>query len=178
MNLRKNFHTFDSLYTFLLLLVFLLFSLLLAGTGSAVYQKGADSLEENYTSRTALSYLTEKLRQHDSSGELFFSKVDTLPALTLRDRQGDDRFLTYIYYYEGALRELFTREGNTVTPDMGSAIVGISGFDFALVGSDGILRDEINRPEDPADRTLLLRLSVTNARGEEQWTLVHLSAVR
>ena len=32
-----------------------------------VYQNGTDSLNKNYTSRMALSYLAEKLRQHDHS---------------------------------------------------------------------------------------------------------------
>ena len=65
MNSKPTRHSIDTLFTFLLLLSFLLFSLLVAGTGSMVYQNGTDSLNKNYTSRMALSYLAEKLRQHD-----------------------------------------------------------------------------------------------------------------
>ena len=62
MNSKPTRHSIDTLFTFLLLLSFLLFSLLVAGTGSMVYQNGTDSLNKNYTSRMALSYLAEKLR--------------------------------------------------------------------------------------------------------------------
>ena len=75
MNSKPTRHSIDTLFTFLLLLSFLLFSLLVAGTGSMVYQNGTDSLNKNYTSRMALSYLDEqpqtdrtddqKEKQHD-----------------------------------------------------------------------------------------------------------------
>ena len=42
MNSKPTRHSIDTLFTFLLLLSFLLFSLLVAGTGSIVYQNGTD----------------------------------------------------------------------------------------------------------------------------------------
>ena len=48
MNSKPTRHSIDTLFTFLLLLSFLLFSLLVAGTGSMVYQNGTDSLNKNY----------------------------------------------------------------------------------------------------------------------------------
>ena len=49
MTQKKSSHVFDTLFAFLLLIAFLLFSLLLSGVGSVIYQKGTDSLNENYT---------------------------------------------------------------------------------------------------------------------------------
>ena len=40
MTQKKSFHVFDALFAFLLLIAFLLFSLLLSGVGSVIYQKG------------------------------------------------------------------------------------------------------------------------------------------
>lgn len=162
MHEKRTAHTFDTVFTFLLLLAFLLFSLLVAGTGAAIYRKGSDSLNENYTSRTALAYLGEKLRQHDSENAVFFSEVDTCPALTLREQRDGQSYLTYLYYYDGALRELFTREGTAVQPEMGSAIVSLSDVTF-----------ELTEPAD-ADRTPSLLLTVTDENGEVQSELVHL----
>lgn len=71
MTQKKSSHVFDTLFAFLLLIAFLLFSLLLSGVGSVIYQKGTDSLNENYTTRTALAYLQEKLRQHDETRRLY-----------------------------------------------------------------------------------------------------------
>ena len=41
MNQKKGLHTADSLFSFLLLLVFSLFTLLLSGTGAAIYRNSA-----------------------------------------------------------------------------------------------------------------------------------------
>ena len=108
MTQKKSSHVFDMLFAFLLLIAFLLFSLLLSGVGSVIYQKGTDSLNENYTTRTALAYLQEKLRQHDETGAFTETTVGDQPALALTETKDDGTYITYIYYYEGALRELFT----------------------------------------------------------------------
>lgn len=162
MNRRGTFHTIDSLFTFLLLLAFLLFALLLAGTGSAVYRKSADSLNANYTSRTALSYLAEKLRQHDRAGSVEATQLDGLPALALHEEQNGDAYLTYIYFYDGALRELFTRTSTAAVPDMGSAIAALSDFSFTLSSSE--------------DGGQILEVSATDKSGQEYSELLHLSS--
>lgn len=165
MQSKRTSHTIDLLFTFLLMLTFLLFSLLLAQTGATVYRKGADSLNETYTSQTALSYVTEKLRQHDCDGSVSLSSIDQIPALILSDDLEGASYRTYIYYYDGALRELFTRASTKVTPEMGSAIVELSGFHFKpLTVSSAV------------DSGLLLFLCVTGTDGEEQSELIHLCA--
>ena len=163
MNRKSQGHSIDTLFTFLLLLSFLLFSLLIAGTGSVVYQHGTDSLNKNYTSRTALSYLTEKLRQHDRAGDAAIGKLDGIPSLVLYEEQNGTRYCTYLYFYDGALRELFTRESNAPSADMGTAIAELSGFTFSVeAGTD--------------DSEPVLLLTVTDGDGNVDTARIHLSA--
>ncbi len=130
MNQKKGLHTADSLFSFLLLLVFSLFTLLLSGTGAAVYRNSASHLDENYTSRTAIAYISEKVRQHNSSGDILFSEIDGTEALVFHDTIEGESFLTYVYYNDGALRELFLRESSQPDTSMGSRIAELSDFSF------------------------------------------------
>ena len=162
MTQKKSFHVFDALFAFLLLIAFLLFSLLLSGVGSVIYQKGTDSLNENYTTRTALAYLQEKLRQHDEADALSETTVGEQPALALAETKDGADYVTYIYYYDGALRELFTAS-STPIPETGSKITELSSFTFEELSSPG--------KEDGH----LLRLSAADGTGVVQSVIVHTS---
>ena len=163
MTQKKSFHVFDSLFAFLLLIAFLLFSLLFSGVGSVIYQKGTDSLNENYTTRTALAYLQEKLRQHDEAGAFSETTVGSQPALALTETKDGTDYVTYIYYYDGALRELLTAASITPSPETGSKITELSSFTF----------EELSSPSE--DGGHLLRLSAADDTGAVQSVIVHTS---
>ena len=55
MNLKQKTHSGDTLFSILLLLVFTVFTLMLADTEAAVYKNSTSHLNENYTSRTAIA---------------------------------------------------------------------------------------------------------------------------
>lgn len=118
----------NSLFSVLLLLMFAASAFLLVLLGSRIYQNGTDKLNENYTIRTAVAYVSEKIRQHEDTGCISMQELDGLPALCLKDIINDDIFFTYIYFYDHALKELFVRQNTYPSPDMGSTIVELSDF--------------------------------------------------
>ncbi|MCD7814292.1 MAG: DUF4860 domain-containing protein [Lachnospiraceae bacterium] len=153
--MRQKQHSTNTFFTFLLLLAFALFALLLASTGAVVYQNSVASLEENYTSRTAIAYVAEKIRQYDSDGQISFSSVEDLPALVLHSASNASAAtVTYIYFCDGSLCELYVREETTPTAAMGTAIVELSDF---------IIEQE----------KTLLRVTVISTEGEEMSLLIH-----
>ncbi|MCD8074485.1 MAG: DUF4860 domain-containing protein [Lachnospiraceae bacterium] len=155
MDMRQRQHSTNTFFTFLLLLAFALFALLLAGTGAVVYQNSVASLEENYTSRTAVAYVAEKIRQYDSDGQISFSSVEDLPALALHSAlDASAATITYIYFYDGSLCELYVREETTPTAAMGTAMVELSDFTIE-------------------QEKTLLRVTVVSTEGEEMSLLVH-----
>ena len=131
--MNNRSHSMDTLFTFLLLLLFALFSLFLAAMGSSIYRKGVSHLNENYTSRTAIAYLTEKIRQHDSRGSISSSEVEGLPALCLLDEIDGQSYSTYIYFDEGSLKELFIPSERIASKSLGTSIVELESLtmDFA-----------------------------------------------
>ena len=163
MNSKPTRHSIDTLFTFLLLLSFLLFSLLVAGTGSIVYQNGTDSLNKNYTSRTALSYLAEKLRQHDHTDGISIRELGDIPSLALYEEQNGTYYCTYLYFYDGALRELFTQASNVPPANMGTVIAELSGFTFSVEST-------------PDGSESVLLITVTDTEGRDTTARIHLSA--
>ncbi len=152
---RKKQHSTDFLFSFLLLITFALFALVLAGTGALVYQNSIESLDENYTSRTAVSYVAEKVRQYDSEGLVSLSEVEGIPALRLSsDEDADAATCTYIYFYQESLCELLVRAETTPQAAMGTPLVELSDFTIEQVGE-------------------LLRVTAVSPDGEEMSMLIH-----
>lgn len=152
-------HATDTLFTFLLLLSFCLFTMVLSGMGAAVYKNSSAHLEENYTSRTAVAYVTEKVRQHNTAGSIFLSEVEGIPALALRDTIENSDFLTYVYFYENHLCELMTRAENTPTAQMGTPLVELSSLDIRLA--------------DHSQDSSLLRVTAVSPEGNTLSAILH-----
>ena len=66
---------------------------------------------KNFSSSTALSYIANKVRQGDREGAVDVIDVDGTPVLELIQSAGQVDYYTWIYYRDGSIRELFTREG-------------------------------------------------------------------
>ena len=128
-----------------------------------VYQNGIDSLNKNYTSRMALSYLAEKLRQHDHTDGVNVRELDDIPSLVLYEEQNGTHYCTYLYFYDGALRELFTQASNVPSADMGTAITELSGFTFSVESA-------------PDGSESVLLITVTDTEGRNNTARIHLSA--
>lgn len=76
-NARK--HSTDILFVLLLFLVFTSSALAVILLGAKVYQNTASRMESNYTVRTALAYVTEKIRHADESGAISPGELDGFP---------------------------------------------------------------------------------------------------
>ena len=125
-NARK--HSTDILFVLLLFLVFTSSALAVILLGAKVYQNTASRMESNYTVRTALAYVTEKIRHADESGAISPGELDGLPALILSQEIEGTSYRTYLYFQDGALKELLTEASREVTPEQGTAIVSLAGF--------------------------------------------------
>ena len=96
-------------------------------------------MSSNYETRTSVSYVTEKLRQHDialtsdSDGEsgVCLSELAGYPALLFKQENSGKEYFTYLYFYEGHLKELLidsnTQLGNSA-PAAGQNIMELSDF--------------------------------------------------
>lgn len=76
-------HMIDVLFILTLFLVFALSSISVVGIGIQVYRTIVTDMDSNYNSRTAIAYVTEKLREADTSGSVRLGSIDDCDALIL-----------------------------------------------------------------------------------------------
>ena len=120
----------------LLLALFLLLAGLTAVRSAAAYKKILDRSDRRDRS-TALTYITEKVRQNDTAGALRIGTIGDCQALVIE--QGDQiLYDTYIYCHDGSLRELMIKRELAPAPEMGRSLLPMESLELTL--EDGLLR--------------------------------------
>ena len=107
---NRTMHTIDMIFPLLFLLLFCLCALLVVLQGARIYEKTAAGLQENYTVRTAASYLREKVRKCGNDSQAAVEEIDGRQVLVLDSDQGGETYATYIYEEDGSLKELFMKK--------------------------------------------------------------------
>lgn len=125
---QKNRHMVDFLFVIVLFCVFALSALMLVMIGSNVYKKTVSSMDQNYNTRTSFAYITEKIRQSDSKGAVSIGSFDGADTLILTTASNNTVYNTYIYMYDGYLKELFAKSDATISLESGQNILPISHF--------------------------------------------------
>lgn len=111
MKTQKNFIV-DILFVLALFAVFTLSALMLVSIGAEVYRHTTKDMSGNYESRTSISYITEKIRQNDniiSEKNIGITAISGKQALILAQEIEGEIYYTYLYLFDGYLKELFVQ---------------------------------------------------------------------
>lgn len=120
------------LFSMLLFLVFILCSVFIILIGSRVYTNIRARNDAAFYSDTALSYISNKVRQADRSGFVNVEEIDGLSVLVLTSEYDGILYDTWIYTKDGSLRELFSEKGSGLTTDDGLPIMDCGAVFFSL----------------------------------------------
>lgn len=142
--MRENSSRITDVLALLCLTVFALCVLLVLLTGAESYRKLVSSGEESYERRTALQYLTTRVRQAETVETGAFEGCE---ALILGETIDGETYTTWVYCYDGWLRELYAVPGAKLPPQAGEAILEAENFVLELeenlltvnLGSDELL---------------------------------------
>ncbi len=135
----------DLLFVITLFILFAVSSMAIVAIGADVYESAVVSMEENYTDRTAYQYLTEKLRQYDRDSRIDVATFGDSDAIVLSESVYDTNYVTYIYLYDGYLRELVIKEGADVAPASGQTVIEADSFNVTKK-SDNLINISITCP--------------------------------
>lgn len=140
MNLKmRNRPVVDILFLLALFSVFLISALFVVLFGAKIYRNTVSGMDDNFKSRTALSYVTEKMRQHDHINGASVIDYDGTSVLRLEDEIDDTVYYTYLYEDDGYLMELTAKSDFNFNKSGGQKIVETDGFDIEPV-SDSLYR--------------------------------------
>lgn len=137
-NTGNHGQAFNVLFTMLLFLVFVLCALFTVLIGGRVYENINVRSQDNFTGSVALQYVANKVRQGDMEGAVRVRTVEDIPVLELESRLEGGNYVTWIYYYDGNLCELFTDPSYGLGLADGLKILECEGFS-ASQSEDGKL---------------------------------------
>lgn len=138
---QRNGYTLIELVLVLFLLILVAGSVFtLAVSGSRSYLRLENNQRRNSDMRIGLSYLDVKLRQNDRQGAL---EVTNFPgsdqsALRIGITIGDELYYTWIYVYDGYLREMFVPAVREFSPELGSKIIPAKAISFSRPADDAL----------------------------------------
>ena len=163
LQLENSSRKIDTVFIVSLFVMFAITAILLILIGARQYRFTADSMNRNYEIRIASSYLTEKVHQSDTITGVSVVDFSVGSALALTDRQNNQTYITYIYYYDGVLKELFVKEDAAFTPSAGQTIVQLHGFIPEVVHT-GLIRITFT---DTQNKEHSIYLDINAASGKE-----------
>lgn len=130
---RKQKHMVDLIFPVSLFFMFALCAVTVLLLAARIYQSTTEHSSLNYTARTGLSYISEKIHQNDRNGQIRIGSLDGEPALVMEQVYEEGTYYTYIYAYENSIRELFLKEGGNADLSSGTKILNVKEFSMEQI---------------------------------------------
>ena len=154
----KNEEKKQRLNGFFALLLFGIFAvciLLVLLLGADSYQRMMERDRSTYEERTAVQYLTTRVRQADAFGSVSVQTLEGQEVLVLSEMSEGESYETMLYCYAGWLMECYTAAGNAPALMDGERILEIEALSFSMA-EDG-LQIRLTMP-DGAEKEIFLGL--------------------
>ncbi len=132
--MKSNARKIENLISPVLFAVFALCILFVLLTGAKAYRTVTARDAAAFDSRTAVQYLSTRVRQGDS-GKLSVGELDGCSALILTEDIEGETYCTFVYVYEGFLCELFTAEESGLGPADGEKLFALESLTASMAGS-------------------------------------------
>ncbi len=131
---KRNKSIVDFLFILALFGAFAITALFVVLFGAKIYRTTVSNMSTNYEKRTAMSYITEKIRSHDYTqgidvtDETGTGSGQDHTVLKLYQDMGDKRFVTYLFVSDGYLKEFTAEDSYDFRYDSGMEILAVSDF--------------------------------------------------
>lgn len=129
-------HTIDLLFPIALLFVFAACAVTVILFAAGIYENTITQSHQNHQARTVVAYISEKVRQNDTADSISITTLDGREALCFRQTYHQEAYHTYLYYYDGYLRELFVKENTVFSPADGRGILPLQSFTLEAIDAN------------------------------------------
>ena len=121
--MKQNTFSVDFIIGLLLFCVFAGSMLMVLVSGAGAYNDIRNELEAQYSERTCVSYISAKIRHYDHKGAVFTDRLDGINAIMLHEEESGTEYITYIYCYDGYMRELYCEKDLGFNPESGLPVI-------------------------------------------------------
>ena len=130
---KRDKSIIDFVFILALFSAFIITALFVVLFGSRIYKKTVSDMDVNFASRTAHSYITEKVRSHDFNGGAAVADIDEESVnghsvLILYTNSEYGEYATYMYVKDGWLKEYTAPKADDFDYSIGTDILEISEF--------------------------------------------------
>ncbi|MBD5114536.1 MAG: DUF4860 domain-containing protein [Ruminococcaceae bacterium] len=133
--MKKNLHSADTMFVLLLFALFIITALFVTVSGAIAYRNSVVQMDERFNKQTCINYITAKVRANNDADKITLGELDGINTLCINDTIDGINYVTYIYQYDGAIRELFCNAEISLPPSSGSALTEAKAISFAKEGS-------------------------------------------
>lgn len=133
--MKAKTHVIDLIFPIALFFVFAASALMVLLLSANIYSKNTNHAQADDERYTTLFYLSEKIRQNDTKGAISISTQEGIDCLTITADYSGIRYVTYIYEYDGMLKELFVQEGISASLSSGQNIMVSHGLTMEEIGT-------------------------------------------
>lgn len=131
MKVTMRKHSVQSIFVVILFCLFAASLMLILVSGAGVYQRVVNAMGTNYDSRTATTYVFNKVHHADNGDSVSLGSFGDGDALLLMEEIDNIKYCTYIYCYDGKLMELFSRYDQQIDPEYGTPIMDIRSLNIS-----------------------------------------------
>jgi len=164
MKREQNRWKMGSLMALVVFLIFAVCVLMVLLTGADVYKRLVDRDRASYDQRTAVNYLTTKVRQADLVDMVRIQNSEDRDVLVITEEIDGNCYETWIYCYDGYIRELFTAAGSGLPLEAGDKVLEAEQLMFCWEAVPG----------DDAAGVPMLKIEIVTADGASQTLMLHL----
>ena len=168
----RNKSIVDFLFIFALFGVFAVSALFVVVFGSKIYRRTVSDMQDNFQKRTALSYVTEKVRSHDYNGGIDVENMieegargDKYSVLKLSQMENGRKYVTYLFECDGYLKEFTACEDYDFDYKNGTNILPVREFNI-IKKSDSLFEFEIVDDNQEWTRFYVTLYSATDGEAE------------
>lgn len=134
----------EIIFPVILFLVFTLSALFIILFAARTYQHIVYESNISYDDSTSMAYISRKIHAADAMGNISVDTYEGNKALAIRQNIDGAPFVTYIYAYNGSLRELFCADnGESLGPEAGTLLFSVGDFNPSL--DNGLLKLSITK---------------------------------
>ena len=132
----SNRHMIDLIFPVSVFFVFAASSLAVLMLSARLYRTQTEKADNNYTTRTSLAYVNEKIRQGDTNGGIFIQTIEDQECLAIESAIDGISYTTYIYAADGMLKELFIRDDAPLHLTDARTIMEVNDFTMEEIGAN------------------------------------------
>ena len=161
--MKKTYqHTIDVLFPIAIFFVFSSTALLILLLAANIYRSAISCSNTTFAQTTALSYISEKIRQYDSGGsnQIYLDEFDGCEALAISQTYGTVSYTTYIYALDGDMKEIILVDGVIASAQSGTTILHLKSLDMFQL-AEGLFQFTCTA-EDGSNDSIIIHLRSEN----------------